>query len=340
MKRSNVLILMCIACAIALFSSVAFAKERQGTVTIQMNVNAPADAKNVRVWIPYPMSDRNQDITNVSVSGNYAASAVYSEPKSKSAMLYAEWKEPAKDRTLIYTFTAKRSEVIMKDIPKKELPLSTEEFKTYLDNSWLGASEPKVKAEAAKIIKGKKTTQAKARAIYDWVVDNMRRDPNTKGCGLCDVERLLTEKAGKCADVHSVFTALCRAAGVPAREVWGINLPTAKEGDMTKMQHCWAEVYIPGQGWVVADPALVHKAALTKKMTPEELKKAKERDYYFGSIDENRIQLGRAEHVVLNPPQSGAPLIYFMYPYAEADGKQLGEDLFGFNIGYKISYKE
>jgi hypothetical protein len=29
-----------------------------------------------------------------------------------------------------------------------------------------------------------------------------------------------------------------------------------------------------------------------------------------------------------------------MYPYAEADGKALNEDLYGFNIGYKISFKE
>ncbi|MBI5102647.1 MAG: transglutaminase domain-containing protein [Nitrospirae bacterium] len=337
-KTIGLALLLCMAiCGIP---RVSLAKEKQGTVTLQMKVNAPADAKNVRVWIPYPMSDRNQDITNVSVSGNYSSSGVYSEPVSKSAMLYAEWKEPTKERTMTYAFTVKRNEVVLGDMPKKELPLSKEEFKAYLDNSRLGATEPKIKAEAAKIIKGKRTIQAKARAIYDWVVDNMRRDPDAKGCGLCNIEKLLTEKAGKCADVHSVFTALCRAAGIPAREVWGINMPTAKEGDMTKMQNCWAEFYLPGRGWVPVSPATVHKIALTNKLTATEIKKIKERDYYFGSLDENKIQLGRAEHVVLNPPQSGAPLIYFMYPYAEADGKPLNEDLFGYNIGYKISFKE
>lgn len=339
MKLSKIISVLYVLCAVALLSTVAFAKERQGTVTIVMNVNAPANAKDVRVWIPYPMSDMNQDITNISVSGNYVASAVYNEPKSQAAMLYAEWKEPAKDRNLTYTFKAKRREVVLKDMPKKELPLSKEEFAAYLDNSWLGASEPKVKAEAAKIIKGKKTTQAKARAVYDWVVDNMRCDPNAKGCGLCNIEKLLTEKAGKCADVHSVFTALCRAAGVPAREVRGINMPTAKEGDMTKMQNCRAEFYLPGKGWVPVSPATVHKIALTNKLTAAELKKIKERDYYFGSLDENKIQLGRAEHVVLNPPQSGSPLLYFMYPYAEADGKQLNEDLFGYNIDTRSHLK-
>ncbi|GAB4483777.1 MAG: transglutaminase family protein [Thermodesulfovibrionales bacterium] len=339
MKKPGVMLSVIAVCMLALLSGSGQAKERQGTVTMQVKLNAPADAKNVRIWIPYPMSDKNQDITDVSVSGNFASSAVYGEPRSKSAILYAEWKEPAKERTLTYSFHVKRKEIV-RNIRKKEFPLPDGEFRQYLDNSWLGASEAKVKAEAAKITEGRKTVLARAQAIYDWVVDNMRRDPNTKGCGLCDIERLLAEKAGKCADVHSVFTALCRASGVPAREVWGINLPAGREGDMTSMQHCWAEFYLPGSGWIVVDPALVHKAALTKKMTPADLKKAEERRYYFGSIDENRVQLGRAEHVVLNPPQSGAPLIYFMYPYAEADGKPLGEDLFGYNLGYKITFKE
>ena len=339
MKRSTVLLFLYVVGIFVLLSINAFAKEKQGTVTVQVNLNAPADAKSARLWIPYPMSDKNQDITDVSVNGNFSSSAIYNEPKSKSAILYAEWKEPVKERTLTYSFHVKRQEVVSR-IQKKELPLSKEEFKQYLDNAWLGASEARIKAEAVKITKGKKTALAKAKAIYDWVVDNMRRDPNAKGCGLCDIERLLTEKAGKCADVHSVFTALCRASGIPAREVWGIVLPTGKEGDMTKAQNCWAEFYLPGSGWIVVSPALVHKAAFTKKMTPEELKKAKEREYYFGSLDENHMQLGRAEHAVLNPPQSGAPLLYFMYPYAEVDGKPLNEDLFGYNIGYKITFKE
>ena len=46
---------------------------------------------------------------------------------------------------------------------------------------------------------------------------------------------------GKCADIHSVFVALARAAGVPAREIFGLRLPSGKTGEITKWQHCWAE---------------------------------------------------------------------------------------------------
>jgi transglutaminase-like putative cysteine protease len=44
--------------------------------------------------------------------------------------------------------------------------------------------------------------------------------------------------------------------------VFGIRLPKGAEGDMTKAQHCWAEWYLPGYGWVVVDPADVRKAIL------------------------------------------------------------------------------
>ncbi|MBI5641210.1 MAG: transglutaminase domain-containing protein [Nitrospirae bacterium] len=328
-----------LSCGIICVPAISHAKERQGTVTVQVNLNAPADSKNVRLWIPYPMSDKNQDITGINFTGNYASVGVYKDPQSKSGILYAEWKEPSKERVLTYTFNAKRKEILSANLPKKEMPLSKEEFRAYLDNSWLGATEAKIKKEAEKITKGKKTVLAKARAIYDWVLDNMRRDPNAKACGLCDVERLLTERMGKCADVHTVFVSLCRAAGVPARDIWGIRMPKAKEGDMTKMQHCWAEFYLPGHGWLPVDAADVHKIVFDKKLSSEDAKKLKERDYFFGSVEENRIQLGYA-YGMLNPPQSGAPIIYFMYPYAEADGKTVGEELVGYNFGYKISFRE
>ncbi len=54
----------------------------------------------------------------------------------------------------------------------------------------------------------------------------------------------------------------------------------------------------------------------------------------------DRSQENKGERIMLNPQQSGGPLLYFMYPYVEADGKPLNEDLYGFNIGYKITFKE
>ncbi len=313
-------------------------KERRAEVTYSVNLNAPAEAKHVRLWIPYPMSDENQEITDVVVTGNSTSWGVYKEGAFGNAALYAEWKNTKGPRTLTYTFKVLRREQVTRDVPAVELPFSKSEFRKELAPTRLADLRGPEKEQAEKITAGKSTNREKAFAIYDWTVENMFRDPNTKGCGLGNVDTLVRTLGGKCGDIHSVYTALARASGVPAREVFGIRLPSGKEGDMTKAQHCWAEWYSPGYGWVVVDPADVRKAILEKKISLEQAKPL--REYYFGAVDESRIAIGTGRNLVLNPPQSGEPLNYFMYPYAEADGIPLNEDLFGFNLGYKITFRE
>ncbi len=323
--------------SLILLAVPAFAA-RQGRVTMQVDLKAPAKAKIVRLWVPYPMSDENQDITDVSISGNYTTSGVYRTVGSGGAVLYAEWRGPRKVRDLTYSFRVARRERVTKAFPATAQAVSTAEYRRYLDTAYLGGAEAEIRKIAATITRGKTTTLAKAHAVYDWVVDTMRRDPDVKGCGLGNVEQLLTKKSGKCADISSVFIALARASGVPARDIQGIRLPKGKEGDITKWQHCWAEFYLPGYRWVVVDPADVLKHKLEQKLSPAAVKPLKK--YFFGAVDEDRIALESGDFVTLNPPQHGGPLRYFMYPYAEADGKPLNEDLFGMNIGYTIRFTD
>ena len=50
--------------------------------------------------------------------------------------------------------------------------------------------------------------------------------------------------------------------------------------------------------------------------------KAKEkRDYFFGSLDANRVRFSTGRDITLSPKQNGPPLNYFVYPYIEIDGK-------------------
>lgn len=323
---------------VLLLPQASSAKEKRGVVTVHARINAPAAAKDVKLWIPYPMSNENQEIADVSIRGNYTTMGVHRTGKDGGAVLYAQWDGAAEERTLTFSFRVSRKEVVTRNVSAEELPVSREEFRDYLAPSAYGPTDGAVKALAAGITDGKGTVHAKAEAIYQWVVENMHRDPDVKGCGLGDVEVLLGTLAGKCADISSVFVALARSAGVPAREIFGIRLPSSEEGDITRWQHCWAEFYLPGTGWIVVDPADVRKAILEKKLTLEEAGPL--REYYFGAVDERRVEFGTGRDVRLVPLQAGAPLNYFMYPYAEADGQVLNEDLFGFNLGYTISFRE
>lgn len=322
---------------ILLLLNVSEAGERRTGATFKINLKAPEDSKDVRLWIPYPVSDQNQTIEDVKINGNYSSHGVYKEKEFGNSVLYAEWKNLTKDRILTYTFKVRRKEVVKKDFPKNDPPLSEKDYAKDLMPTSLSPTSGKVKETAENITKGKKTVLAKARAIYDWIVDNMYRDPQIKGCGMGEVEKLLESLGGKCGDIHSVYVALARSVGVPSREIFGIRIPNGKDGDMTKAQHCWAEFYLPGYGWVPIDPSDVRKIMLEKNLRLGEEKEY--REYYFGAVDESRISYGIGRDLILNPPQKDGRLNYFMYPYAEADGKAL-DDLFGFNLGYTITFKE
>jgi len=314
-----------------------YAKERQGTVTVKVDLKAPPDARDVRLWIPYPLSDENQEITHISLTGNYNSANVYREGRYSNTMLFVEWNGPSPSRMLTYKFDVARKERNTKDFVDKGLPVSQTEMAAFLTlKDYDASAEQRVRQLAGNITKGKGTVLLKARAVYDWIVDNMHRDAKVKGCGFGEVGGLLKTLGGKCADIHSVFVALVRASGVPAREIYGLRMPAGSSGDATKSQHCWAEFYLPGYGWVVVDPADVAKAILEKNLTLAQAKPY--REYYFGAVDESRIAYGTGRNVALSPQQAGAPLVYFMYPYAEADGKMLNEDLFGFNLGYTITF--
>lgn len=322
---------------IPLLLNVSEAKERRAEVMFKINLNAPESSKDVRLWIPHPVSDENQTIEDVKIEGNYSSHGIYKEKEFGNSILYAEWRNPTKERILTYIFKVKRKEVVKKDFPKNEPPFNLKEFEKYLTATSLSPTSGKVKDIAENITRDKKTILAKARAIYDWTVDNMYRDPQIKGCGFGEVEKLLESLGGKCGDIHSVYVALARSAGVPSREIFGIRIPNGKEGDMTKAQHCWAQFYLPEFGWVPIDAADVRKIMLEQKLNLGEEKEY--REYYFGAVDESRIAYGTGRDLTLYPAQKDGKLNYFMYPYAEADGKAL-DDLFGFNLGYTITFKE
>ena len=297
------------------------ATHQSGTITLEVDLSSQAAGKEAKLWVPYPTSDQHQTISNIKVSGDFASSGVYTDLSYGTSILYAEWPKDAINRKLIFSFDAERKEIAQRNLPAREPKWNRSDYKEYLQPTSKGPLDGDVKKLADKITKGKLTNLAKAKAIYDWTVESMYRDPNTKGCGLGDVCELLRKPGGKCTDISSVFIALCRASGVPAREVFSIRLGKKTEEDITTYQHCWAEFFVPGSGWVTADPADVRKAMLVEKLELSDPKTKEYRTYFWGGIDAYRVVLAKGRDLRLNPPQAGAALNTFGYPYAEIDGK-------------------
>lgn len=317
----------------------ALTATRSGTVTLEFDLTAQEAGKEVKLWVPYPVSDEDQLISDMKISGDYAASAVYTDREHGNPILFAVWDKDAKSRTMKVSFSAERKEVIRRDLSAKEPAWDRSVFTSDLGATRLGPIDGEVKKLADQITKDKKTVQAKARAIYDWACTNMYRDPNTRGCGTGDVCALLQKPGGKCTDISSVFIALARASGVPAREIFGIRLGKKAEEDITGYQHCWAEFYQPGYGWVPVDPADVRKAMLVENLKLEDPKAAEYKAYFWGGIDPYRIRLSTGRDIVLNPPQAGEPLNTFGYPFAQV-GSTTIDWLDPATFKYRFTFRE
>jgi len=322
-----------------LAAPAAWGKSRGGLVSVDIDLTAQDGGKETRLWLPYPVTDENQTITGIKVTGDYAESAVYTDRTNGTPILYASWPKGVNSRKLTFTFNAERQEVIRRDFPTKETNWDPAEYRQYMGATSLGPVDGEVKRLADRITKGKLTVLEKARAIYDWTCENSYRNPNTRGCGKGDVCQLLQDPGGKCTDISSLFVALCRAAGVPAREIFGIRLGKKETEEITTWQHCWAEFYLPGYGWVPVDPADVRKAMLVEKLELKDAKTREYRDYFWGGIDPYRIRIATGRDIVLNPPQAGAPLNTFGYPYAEVGGNPV--DFYDpKKFRYTISFRE
>jgi transglutaminase-like putative cysteine protease len=319
-----------------LVSGLSYAKDRQGVVIFKINLNAQKGSNNARLWLPYPLSEEHQRIENLTIEGNFDNASIYREQKSGAIYHFSEWRGASDSKTLEMSFKVKAEERIIKDLRDTNDPVP-EEIKQYLKSDPWIPTDGGIKEIADKITHDKKGILEKSRAVYDWVVENTYRDPSVKGCGLGIVEQMLIKRGGKCVDISSVYIALARAAGVPAREVFGIRLGKKSEQEITNDYHCWAEFFLPGTGWIPVDPADVRKIMLAENLSLKEAKKY--REYYFGAVDEFRIALDRSGRgLKLLPLQESGPLNYLMYPYAEIDGKPL-DYLDPKNFNYTVTFK-
>ncbi|MBF0370533.1 MAG: transglutaminase domain-containing protein [Magnetococcales bacterium] len=304
-----------------LATGVPSAWAAKGIVTMTIEPTTSGQMATSQVWLPYPISGPFQKIHDIDIQDNATTSAVYGDPDNGATHLYAEWRDHTPGQRLVLQFLADTRERRVEKLVDKGLPVPAEIEKYLQPNHWL-PTDGAVGKTAGEIASGRKGILEKARAVYDWVVENTTRDPNVRGCGLGIVEATMSQRSGKCADLSSVYVALARAIGVPSREVFGLRLGKKPEQDITGGYHCWAEFYLPGTGWVPVDPSDVRKIMLVNKLTLEQVKA--EREYYFGAVDDVRITLrhgGRG--LTLTPPQNAGPINYLMYPYAEVNGKAL-----------------
>jgi len=303
-----------------------------------------------RVWVPVPAFaesgwTRPQPTT---FSGNATTARLIEAP---AGMVVAVWAGGAEAPVLeVVSRVQTRDRAV--DLAATGATLPADERARYLAPSDLIPTDGVVAETAKKAIGAAQTDRAKAEAIYQWVVENTHRDAKVRGCGLGDIATMLEsgDLGGKCADINALYVGLARAAGLPARDVYGIRVAPSRFGykslganseTITKAQHCRAEVWLDGPGWVPVDPADVRKVALEEPPANRPLDDAKvaaARKTLFGAWETNWVAYNDAHDVAL-PGATGPKLGFLMYPQAEtAAGRLDCLDADGFN--YVITARE
>jgi transglutaminase-like putative cysteine protease len=321
-------------------------------VTTRVEVLKPSGA--TRVWLPAALIRKTpfqETLSNKFRAEGGTAEMVQSKADALGIVV-ANF--PARVRPVV-TLTSRialRNYAVNFSTPGRHAKADRVELEHFLRPTKLMPTDGIVRETATEITRGANTDVEKARAIYEWIVDNTFRNPKTRGCGVGDIRWMLESRdlGGKCADLNALYVGMARAVGLPARDVYGIRVAKSDLGYkslgasseiVTKAQHCRAEVYLSEYGWVPVDPADVRKVVLeeppgNRPIDDELVKKARAR--LFGSWEMNWMAYNYAHDVAL-PGSSGPPVGFLMYPQAEtADGWLDSLDPDGFR--YEITARE
>ena len=320
-------------------------------VTHRVEVPQPEGA--TRVWLPLPSVQEEGWIRNMGNlwQGNALTARLLRNPEYGAEMLYAEWAPGEAPVLEVTSRFATRDRAVDLGQSGRPAPLSASDRKLYTQATRLLPTDGIVRDTARDITRGAKTDEAKARAIYEWVVDNTFRNPETQGCGLGDIRFMLETRdlSGKCADLNALYVGLARAAGLPARDVYGIRVADSrfgykslgKSGDITRAQHCRAEVWVDRHGWVPVDPADVRKVALEEppgNLALDDAKVTDVRKRLFGGWEMNWLAYNTAHDVPL-PGSRDVTVPFLMYPQAETAAGML-DSLDPASFAYRITSKE
>jgi transglutaminase-like putative cysteine protease len=321
------------------------------TTTVQLH-DAPGGAV---VWLPVASLDTPwQRTLDTSWSGNSADARLAADGETGAKVLVARFDAGAAQPTVVLTNRVETQNRAVDWNERLAGPApDPADLRRWTEPSELITTDGIVRKVANQIVAGARTDREKVQRIYDWVVVSTYREPKVRGCGVGDIKTMLeTENlSGKCADINALFVGLCRASGVPARDIYGVRLVPSAFGyrelggnpaSLKGAQHCRAEVYLKAHGWVAMDPADVTK--VMRQETSEWIKDVGHpivvpvRKALFGSWEGNWMGYNSASDVAL-PGAKQKKLAFFMYPQAET-GASVRDPYDPDSFSYQITARE
>ena len=303
-------------------------------VTTRVDIVKPQGV--TKVWLPVPSVNTDYQQSLESAFSSNGQARMTDDDKQGVKMLYAEFAASETQPFVEITSRVLTQNRAVDWSRKQPATLDAADRAYWTQATALLPTDGIVRETALAATRGARTDVDKARALYDWVVNNTYREPKVRGCGEGDIKTMLETRnlGGKCADLNALYVGLCRSIGIPARDVYGLRLVRSEFGykelsgnpaSLKGAQHCRAEVFLKDHGWVAMDPADVAK--VMRLETPEWIKTTQHpvvapvNSALFGGWEGNWLGWNTAHDVAL-PHTTGPKLGFFMYPTAEnAEGR-------------------
>lgn len=248
-----------------------------------------------RIWIPVPKTDRFQTVSlrEIKVPTEHQ---LLQENYYGNTVLYME---------LSPEHSGAEVELVYDVVRQEKKPYIEETSPSrYLDANILTPVGDRFKILADSIIalRSSEGSIMEARALYDYVIDNMRYIKAGK-YGTGDALYACDALSGNCTEFHSLFISLARSAGIPARFAVGASIPSDRNEGGIDGYHCWAEFYAEEKWWPVDISEANKYTALST--------------YYFGRHPANRIEFSRGRDLQLEPRPQIGPINFLAYPVME-----------------------
>ena len=265
------------------------------------HVQIPPLTEKGEMWIPIAQSDDFQSISLVEVKTELSSKKV-AENTYGNSLLHFELRPEDSGKEIDIRYQVNRKEKGPYEAASPD-PI-------YLSSNKLMPTGGRFE-EIAKEALGEKIKEShlvQARALYDYIIDNMRY-MKFGDYGRGDSNYACDSKTGNCSEFHSYFISLARSVGIPARFAIGASIPSDRNEGGIDGYHCWAEFYADGKWWPVDISEANKYTALAT--------------YYFGRHPANRIELSKGRDLELNPGPDSGPINFIAFPYLEVGGKEL-----------------
>jgi len=196
----------------------------------------------------YPQNTEQQTIINQEISP---------KPKSIDDTIIFEW--TTFDDLVFTTSVDSRVEVsdyfpIIKekiDFPLGEFDPSLNEYLVATEN--IDSDDPLIIELASDLAKGQDDLNYVVFELFRWVSQNVQYNMSTiTATASQPASWVLENRYGVCDEITTLFMALSRSLGIPARYVSGVAY-TNYLGIEGWEPHGWAELYFPEYGWIPFD---------------------------------------------------------------------------------------